>query len=237
MGLARAVAPLRDAWGVLPVSRGPLWPWPTYRPPVLWQWPPRRGWRVGLGPCACGSVDTAGLAPSSCCPGSLWVVGRAAGVYADCRWRGGDRPRRLRPEPDGPGYDRLWCWRPDGAAHHWTMLLGSGLKRPCGGLGLSTRVKSPSAATVVTAVVHWTPRRACKASTTGASRQVCPWSWRACSRRGRRSVCALTARRYCLEDDVAGPVWDSRLRSASCGGLAPRWPGPCSGCHAAARKL
>ena len=41
-------------------------------------------------------------------------------------------------------------------------------------LGLSKRVRSPRAATVVTATVHGTPRRAWSASTTGASRQVCP---------------------------------------------------------------
>ena len=33
--------------------------------------------------------------------------------------------------------------------------------------GFSKRVRSPSAATVVTATVHWTPRRAWRASTTG----------------------------------------------------------------------
>jgi len=31
-----------------------------------------------------------------------------------------------------------------------------------------------ASATVVTAMVHWTPRRACKASTSGASRQCSP---------------------------------------------------------------
>jgi hypothetical protein len=37
-------------------------------------------------------------------------------------------------------------------------------------LGLSNRVRSPSSATIVTATVNWTPRRDCKASTTGSSR-------------------------------------------------------------------
>ena len=41
--------------------------------------------------------------------------------------------------------------------------------------GCSKRVRSPSAATVVTATVNWTPRRPWRASTTGASRQV--WTW------------------------------------------------------------
>ena len=50
-------------------------------------------------------------------------------------------------------------------------------------LGLSKRVRSPSSATVVTATVNWTPRRAWRASTTGAKRQVCTCSWSSCSRR------------------------------------------------------
>jgi hypothetical protein len=60
--------------------------------------------------------------------------------------------------------------------------------------GCSQRVRAPSAATVVTATVHGTPRRAWRASTTGAKRQVLPCSWSASSRRPRRSVCAVTVR-------------------------------------------
>jgi hypothetical protein len=62
--------------------------------------------------------------------------------------------------------------------------------------GFSNRVRSPIAATRVTATVHGTPRNACRASTTGDTRQAMPCSWRACSRRWRRSRCAVTARTY-----------------------------------------
>ena len=54
------------------------------------------------------------------------------------------------------------------------------------------RVRSPSAATVVTATVHGTPRQAWSASTTGCKRQVCTCSRSACSRRGKRAVCSVT---------------------------------------------
>jgi hypothetical protein len=62
--------------------------------------------------------------------------------------------------------------------------------------GVSTRVRSPSSATRVTATVHWTPRKACSASTSGCRRQVFTGSCSACASRGRRSVCSLTARPY-----------------------------------------
>jgi len=64
------------------------------------------------------------------------------------------------------------------------------------GLGCSTRVRSPSSATRVTATVHGTPRRASRASTTGGSRQAWTCSCRACPRRWSRSVCSWTARTY-----------------------------------------
>ena len=63
-------------------------------------------------------------------------------------------------------------------------------------LGGSKRVKSPIAATMVTATVHGTPRRAWRASTTGCKRHVVTCSRRAWSRRPRRSVCSVTVRTY-----------------------------------------
>ena len=57
-------------------------------------------------------------------------------------------------------------------------------------LGVSKRVRSPMAATMVTATVHWTPRRAWSASTTGCKRHDVTWAWRACSRRWSRAVCS-----------------------------------------------
>ena len=62
--------------------------------------------------------------------------------------------------------------------------------------GGSNRVRAPSAAPVGTATGPCPPRRAWSASTTGASRQGCPWSVRAWSRRASRAVWSGTARRY-----------------------------------------
>jgi hypothetical protein len=53
--------------------------------------------------------------------------------------------------------------------------------------GGSKRGRSPSAATVGTATVHGTPRRAWRASITGAKCQVCPCSWRARASRPSRA--------------------------------------------------
>jgi hypothetical protein len=61
------------------------------------------------------------------------------------------------------------------------------------GRGCSTRLRSPSAATVVTVTVHGTPRSACRASTTGCTRHEVTWSCRACSRRPTRAVWSVTA--------------------------------------------
>jgi hypothetical protein len=57
-------------------------------------------------------------------------------------------------------------------------------------------VRSPRAATGVTAPVHGTSRTAWRASTTGARRHGCTGALRACSRRARRAVWSLTARLY-----------------------------------------
>ena len=51
-------------------------------------------------------------------------------------------------------------------------------------------------APMVTATVPGTPRRACRAATTGCKRHALPWSCRACSRRWSRSVGSCTARTY-----------------------------------------
>ena len=59
------------------------------------------------------------------------------------------------------------------------------------GRGFAPRVRSPRSATVVTAPVHGTPRRAWRASTPGAKRPVCTGSWRACARRRQRSGWAV----------------------------------------------
>lgn len=61
---------------------------------------------------------------------------------------------------------------------------------------VSNRVRSPSAAPVVTAPVPCTPRQAWRASTTGARRPGCSGSVRSCSRRASRAVGSLPARRY-----------------------------------------
>jgi len=64
------------------------------------------------------------------------------------------------------------------------------------------------------------PRRAWGASTTGARRQVGPWSLRACARRARRSVGAATARRYAWHPlGGAGGGQTTSLRQR-------RWAGP-----------
>jgi hypothetical protein len=62
------------------------------------------------------------------------------------------------------------------------------------GLGVSTRVRSPSSATVVTATMTRTPRRAWRASTTGGKRQVWTGAVSSCARRWRRAVWAVPAR-------------------------------------------
>jgi hypothetical protein len=61
-------------------------------------------------------------------------------------------------------------------------------------LGVSTRGRSPRAATLMTAPVHGTPRHAWRAATTGLKCPEVTCSWSACARRAKRSVCALTAR-------------------------------------------
>ncbi len=60
------------------------------------------------------------------------------------------------------------------------------------GRGVSTRVRSPRAAPGVTAPVHWPPRKAWRASTTGEKRQVGPGAGRASSRRPTRAGGAVT---------------------------------------------
>jgi hypothetical protein len=63
-------------------------------------------------------------------------------------------------------------------------------------LGVAKRLRSPIAATIVTATGHCTPRSACGASATGGKRHDCTCSWRTWSRRWRRVVCSVTARTY-----------------------------------------
>jgi hypothetical protein len=103
-------------------------------------------------------------------------------------------------------------------------------------LGVSTRVRSPSSATVVTATVHWTPRRAWRASTTGWRRQALTRSWRAYSRRRRRSVCSVTARTYACKTMGCAGVGHA-LQRATAEGPGASWPGPCTVCRAGAKRL
>src|SRR6266498_4782996 len=62
--------------------------------------------------------------------------------------------------------------------------------------GRSKRVRSPSSATVMMATVNCTPRRACKASTTGYIRHVLACSRSAASKRPSNSVRSVTVRTY-----------------------------------------
>ena len=88
-------------------------------------------------------------------------------------------------------------------------------------LGWSKRVKSPSAATMGTATVHGTSRRACSASTTGWKRQEGTGAWSACSRRCSRCVCALTARTYSGKTMCWAGVGQTTALSHRRGGRAP----------------
>jgi hypothetical protein len=88
------------------------------------------------------------------------------------------------------------------------------------GLGCSTGVRAPPAATRVTAPVHGTPRQVCSASTTGFPRQDVTWSWRAGARRGRRAGCSFTARTAACETmGCAGVGPTTALRQRRWAGL------------------
>ena len=83
------------------------------------------------------------------------------------------------------------------AALHACIPRVSSLRYASALSGRSKRVRSPSAATRVTAPVHCTPRQGLKRlDAQGASATIAPGAWSACARRCRRSVCSLTARTY-----------------------------------------
>src|SRR5262245_26139115 len=84
------------------------------------------------------------------------------------------------------------CWRRSPEEYS----EGTNPKNFMSSLGVSKRVRSPISATMVTATVNCTPRKAWRASTTGCKRHACTWSCSSCSRRWRRSVCSFTARTY-----------------------------------------
>jgi hypothetical protein len=91
--------------------------------------------------------------------------------------------------------------------------------------GLSKRVRSPRAATVVTATVHCTPRRAWSAATTGGTRQGVPCAWRSCARRCRRSVGSLTARTYAWHTMCGAGVGQTPAeRHRRWAGFPAAWP-------------
>jgi hypothetical protein len=77
-------------------------------------------------------------------------------------------------------------------------------------------VRAPSAATVVTAPVHGTPRRAWRASTTGRQRPEGTWAWHAGSRRWRRALGSVTARTSAWQT-IGGAGGDRRLQRGSPG--------------------
>jgi len=98
--------------------------------------------------------------------------------------------------------------------------------------GVSTRVRSPSAATVVTATGHWTPRQAWSASTTGWTRQGVPWSRRACASRGTRAVGAVTVwTSACTTIGCAGVGHPTSLRQRRWAGLQCARPGERLACR------
>jgi hypothetical protein len=119
---------------------------------------------------------------------------RRAGVVPDCV-----RPpwRRRAPRDDAAGVRPSSCMR-------------------C--LGGSQRVRAPSAATVVPATVHGTPRRAWSASTTGPSRQAVPGAWRACASRSSRAGWSVPARRSAWQTRCwagVGPTTSLRQRQGA----------------------
>ena len=93
------------------------------------------------------------------------------------------------------------------------------------GRGVAKRVKSPRAAPVVTAPVNGTPRTAGSASTPGDKRHEVTYSWRACSKRGRRAVCAVPARPYAWKTRCcAGPGQPTALSHRRWAGPQGAWP-------------
>jgi hypothetical protein len=102
-------------------------------------------------------------------------------------------------------------------------------------LGDSPRGTSPRSTPVVTATGNGTPRQAGSAATTGGQRHDWTCAWRAGSRRGRRSVCAVIARTSSWQT-MCGAEGDRRLRRATGGGPGARGPGPYRGSHAGATR-
>src|SRR5215468_11961324 len=91
--------------------------------------------------------------------------------------------------------------------------------------GFSKRVRSPSSATMVTATVNWTPRKAWRASTTGAKRQLCTCSWSSSSRRPRRSVCCDGLDVFLKDDLLRGGRTDHLAEPAEMGWAPVGSPG------------
>jgi hypothetical protein len=120
---------------------------------------------------------------------------------------------------------RAWVWPVCGSAP-WRRFSpvadAAGIRpKPCmSGLGVATRVRSPRAATRVTAPGHGTPRRAWRASTPGCKRQDCTGAWRAGARRWRRSGWSFTAR------TSAGPTIGGAGVGQTTSASHRRWAGP-----------
>jgi hypothetical protein len=92
----------------------PGWPWPTGTPRTPGPWPPPLAWRASPGPGAVGSVCPACVGPSRGSPGGCWGVSPGAGVEGDSPAPEGATPKRLPPEPCGPGGGRPWGAPPAG---------------------------------------------------------------------------------------------------------------------------
>jgi hypothetical protein len=131
------------------------------------------------------------------CPLRSW---RAWGGVASRRgqWRrtvaGSRAAQAPSPRARGACIVPAWAMAPCRRRSPLAYAEGSSPQHFRRGLGVSKRGRAPSAATVVTAPGHGTPRRAWRASTTGCTRQEVPGSWRSCASRWRRAVCAVTAR-------------------------------------------
>jgi len=92
-----------------------------------------------------------------------------------------------------------WVMAPGGRRAPEASSAGT---QPTHGLrsrGLAKRGRSPRSATRVTATVHGTPRRACRAATTAGTRQAGTCACSAGASRGRRAGWACTARTYACQ--------------------------------------
>ena len=109
--------------------------------------------------------------------------------------------------------------------------LGTGVR--CGNqaealrssLGFSQRVRSPMSATRVMATVHWTPRRACGAATTGCKRHDLTCSCSACK---ALEACGMLLDRtdICWKDDVLRWCGAHHCREPPQVGRVPIRPAP-----------